>query len=136
MAKQRQQKMQYRLGTLGALPELESRTGEQLMSESKHPAAARALLGARAAERYDAAAARKYFNEALAGVHPQERPALRQMMKAALGQPGGGPPEGGPAPRPDEEAGPRAGRAAPRRSQGGDGEARPGAAFEPPATAA
>src|SRR3954449_5655782 len=86
MAKQRQQKMQYRLGTLGALPELESRTGEQLMSESKHPAAARALLGARAAERYDAPAARKYFNEALAGVHPQERPALRQMMKAALAQ--------------------------------------------------
>src|SRR3954454_14802450 len=86
MAKQRQQKMQYKLGTLGALPELESRTDEQLMSESKHRAAARALLGARAAERYDAAAARKYFNEALAGVHPQERPALRQMMKAAMAQ--------------------------------------------------
>jgi hypothetical protein len=86
MAKQRQQKMQYRLGTLGALPELESRTDEQLLSESKHRAAARALLGARAAERYDAGAARKYFNEALAGVHPQERPALRQMMKAALAQ--------------------------------------------------
>ena len=86
MAKHRQQKMQYRLGTLGALPELESRTDEQLLSESKHRAAARALLGARAAEKYDAAAARKYFNEALAGVHPQERPALRQMMKAALAQ--------------------------------------------------
>jgi hypothetical protein len=86
MAKQRQQKMQYRMGTLGVLPELESRTDEQLLSESKHRAAARALLGARAAERYDAAAARKYFNEALAGVHPQERPALRQMMKAALAQ--------------------------------------------------
>src|SRR5437868_11047061 len=86
MAKQRQQKMQYRLGTLGVLPELESRTDEQLMSESKHRAAARALLGARAAERYDAAAARKYFNEALAACHPQERPMLRQMMKAALAQ--------------------------------------------------
>src|SRR5256714_15680531 len=86
MAKQRQKKVQYRIGTLGALPELESRTDEQLLSESKHRAAARALLGARAAERYDAAAARKYFNEALAGVHPQERPALRQMMKAALAQ--------------------------------------------------
>jgi hypothetical protein len=86
MAKQRQQKMQYRLGTLSALPELETRTDEQLLSESKHRAAARALLGARAAERYDAGAARKYFNEALAGVQPQERPALRQMMKAALAQ--------------------------------------------------
>jgi hypothetical protein len=29
-------------------------------------------------------AARAYFNEALAGCHPQERPALRQMMKASL----------------------------------------------------
>src|SRR5438045_8537876 len=86
MAKQRQQKMQYRLGTLGALPELESRTDEQLLSESKHRAAARALLGARAPERYDPAAARKYFNAALAGVHPQARPALRQMMQPAPAQ--------------------------------------------------
>jgi hypothetical protein len=86
MAKQRQQKKQYRMGTLGVLPELDLRTDEQLLTESKHRAAARALLGARAAERYDATAARKYFNEALAGVHPQERPALRQMMKAALAQ--------------------------------------------------
>jgi hypothetical protein len=86
MAKQRQVRMQMRAGTLGAIPELESRTDEQLMSESKHRAAARAILGARAAERYDAAAARRFFNEALAGCHPQERPALRQMMKASLAQ--------------------------------------------------
>ena len=46
--------------------------------------AAKAILGARAAERYDAKTARAYFNEALAGCHPQERPALRQMMKASL----------------------------------------------------
>ena len=46
--------------------------------------AAKALLGARAAEKYDAKAARAYFNEALAGCHPQERPALRQMMQASL----------------------------------------------------
>ncbi len=46
--------------------------------------AAKAILGARAAERYDVKAARAYFNEALAGCHPQERPALRQMMKASL----------------------------------------------------
>ncbi|WP_206336652.1 hypothetical protein, partial [Pseudomonas viridiflava] len=43
-----------------------------------------AILGVRAAERYDVDAARSYFNEALAGCHPQERPALRQMMKASL----------------------------------------------------
>ena len=84
MAKQRQTKMQYQLGSLQAIPQLENRTDEQLVSESKHRAAARAILGARAAERYDAKAARAYFNEALAGAHPQERPALRQMMKASL----------------------------------------------------
>jgi len=76
--------MQYQLGSLQAIPQLESRTDEQLVSESKHRAAARAILGARAAERYDAKAARAYFNEALAGCHPRERPALRQMMKASL----------------------------------------------------
>jgi hypothetical protein len=86
MAKQRQMKMQQQVGTLAAMQQLESRTDEQLQSESKHRAAARALLGARAAERYDADAARKYFNEALAGAHPQERPYLRQVMKAALAQ--------------------------------------------------
>jgi hypothetical protein len=86
MAKQRQVKMQQQTGTLAAMQQLETRTDEQLQSESKHRAAARALLGARAAERYDADQARRYFNEALAGAHPQERPYLRQVMKAALAQ--------------------------------------------------
>jgi len=76
--------MQMQVGALAAIPQLESRTDEQLQSESKHRVAAKAILGARAAERYDAKAARAYFNEALAGCHPQERPALRQMMKASL----------------------------------------------------
>jgi hypothetical protein len=82
--KQKQIKMQMQVGALAAIPQLESRTDEQLMSESKHRVAAKAILGARAAERYDVQAARKFFNEALAGSHPQERPALRQMMKASL----------------------------------------------------
>jgi hypothetical protein len=77
-------KMQMQVGVLAAIPQLENRTDEQLMSESKYRVAAKALLGARAAERYDAKAARAYFNEALAGSHPQERPALRQMMKASM----------------------------------------------------
>ena len=72
------------MGALAAIPQLESRTDEQLQGESRHRVAAKAILGARAAERYDAKAARAYFNEALAGAHPQERPALRQMMKASL----------------------------------------------------
>lgn len=78
--------MQYQVGGLSAIPQLEDRSDEQLQSESKHRAAAKAILGARAAERYDAENARKYFNEALAACHPQERPMLRQMMKAALAQ--------------------------------------------------
>ena len=86
MAKQKQVRMQQQVGALAAIPQLEQRTDEQLQSESKHRVAAKAILGARAAERYDAAAARKYFNEALAGCHPQERPALRQLMKASLAQ--------------------------------------------------
>jgi hypothetical protein len=84
VAKQKQMKMQMQVGALAAIPQLESRTDEQLISESRHRVAAKAILGARAAERYDAKAARAYFNEALAGAHPQERPALRQMMKASL----------------------------------------------------
>ena len=84
MAKQKQMKMQMQVGALAAIPQLETRTDEQLLSESKHRVAAKAILGARAAERYDAKTARAYFNEALAGCHPQERPALRQMMKASL----------------------------------------------------
>jgi hypothetical protein len=84
VAKPKQVKMQMQVGALSAIPQLEQRTDEQLISESKHKVAAKAILGARAAERYDAKAARAYFNEALAGCHPQERPALRQMMKASL----------------------------------------------------
>jgi hypothetical protein len=86
VAKQRQTKMQYQAGTLGAIQQLEDRTDEQLLSESKHRSAARAILGARAAEKYDAKLARQYFNEALVGCSPRERPALRQLMKASLAQ--------------------------------------------------
>jgi len=84
VAKQKQIKMQMQIGSLGAIQQLEGRTDEQLQGESKHRVAAKALLGARAAERYDVKGARAYFNEALAGCHPQERPALRQMMKASM----------------------------------------------------
>jgi len=86
VAKQKQVRMQMQVGALAAIPQLENRSDEQLQSESKHRVAAKAILGARAAERYDVAAARSYFNQALAGCHPQERPALRQLMKASLAQ--------------------------------------------------
>ena len=85
MAKQKQIKMQQmQVGALAAIQQLEHRTDEQLEGESKHKVAAKALLGARAAERYDAKTARAYFNEAMAGCHPQERQALQRMMKASL----------------------------------------------------
>jgi hypothetical protein len=86
VAKQRQQRMQYQVGSLSAIPQLEDRSDEQLRSESKHRAAARAILGARAAERYDVKQARAFFNEALVACNPRERQALRQLMKASLAQ--------------------------------------------------
>ncbi|HVD55589.1 MAG TPA: DUF6411 family protein [Thermoleophilaceae bacterium] len=45
MAKQKQIKMQMQVGALAAIPQLESRTDEQLVSESRHRVAAKAILG-------------------------------------------------------------------------------------------
>ena len=84
MAKQKQVKMQMQVGALAAIPQLESRTDEQLQSESKHRVAAKAILGARAAERYDAKASREYYRRAMAAARPQERMALRRMADASL----------------------------------------------------
>ena len=64
--------MQYQVGSLGAIQQLEDRSDEQLRSESKHRAAARAILGARAAERYDVKQARTYFNDNLVTVVVQD----------------------------------------------------------------
>ena len=85
MAKQRQVRIEQK-SALAQMQALETRSDEELQRETKLKAAALAILGARAAERYDAQAARRFFNEALAGAHPQERPYLRQVMKAALAQ--------------------------------------------------
>src|SRR5918998_4072433 len=57
---------------------------ERRLPATSHRPQTRALPGAAAAERSDPTAPRRYFNEALAGSHPRERPALRQMMKASL----------------------------------------------------
>jgi len=81
--KQRQIRMESK-SAMAAMQQLETKSDEELLAETRFRSAAQAILGARAAERYDAKAARAYFNEALAGAHPQERPALRQMMKASL----------------------------------------------------
>ena len=66
------------------MQQLETRSDEELEREQKFKAAAQAILGARAAERYDAKAAREHFRRALAAARPQERMALRRMADASL----------------------------------------------------
>jgi hypothetical protein len=83
LAKQRQIKVEQR-SALAAMQQLETRSDDELLNEQKHKAAANAILGARAAERYDAQTARKHFQRAIAAARPQERMALRRMADASL----------------------------------------------------
>ena len=69
---------------LAAVQQLEGRSDEELEAETKFKAAAQAILGARAAERYDAKTARAHFQRALAASRPQERLQLRRMADASL----------------------------------------------------
>lgn len=71
-------------GQMAAMAQLESKTDEELEAETKHKAAAQAILGYRAAERYDAKAARAHFQRALAAARPQERIGIRRMADASL----------------------------------------------------
>jgi hypothetical protein len=66
------------------MQQLESRSDEELAAETRYKAAAQAILGARAAERYDAKASRAHFQKALAAARPQERMQLRRMADASL----------------------------------------------------
>jgi hypothetical protein len=81
--KQRQIRIEQR-GGLAAMQELESRSDDELERESRHRAAAQAILGARAADRYDAKAARVHFQKAIAASRPQERMQLRRMASASI----------------------------------------------------
>lgn len=81
--KQRQIRMEQK-GGLAAMQQLETRSDEELARENKHRAAAQAILGARAADRYDAKAARAHFQKAIAAARPQERMHLRRMADASL----------------------------------------------------
>jgi hypothetical protein len=69
---------------LGMMQQLESRSDDELESETKYKSAAQAILGARAAERYDAPKARAHFQRAIAAARPQERMQLRRMADASL----------------------------------------------------
>jgi hypothetical protein len=81
--KQRQVRVEQK-SALAAMQRLETRSDEELMAETRHRSAAQALLGARAAERYDAKAAREHFQKAIAAARPQERMQLRRMADASL----------------------------------------------------
>jgi hypothetical protein len=84
MAKQQRTMRMEQRSQLAAMQQLESRSDEELEAETKYKAAAQAILGARAAERYDAKAARAHFQRALASARPQERLQLRRMADASL----------------------------------------------------
>jgi hypothetical protein len=81
--KQRQIRIEQR-GALEAIQALEQRSDEELQAETKFKAAALAILGARASERFDAEAARGYFQRAIAAARPQERMQIRRMADASL----------------------------------------------------
>jgi len=81
--KQRPMRMEQR-GSLEAMQRLEGRSDEDLAAETKFKAAAYAILGARAAERYDARATRMWYSRAIAAARPQERMQLRRMADASI----------------------------------------------------
>ena len=84
MAKQQRTMRVEQRSQLAAMQQMESRSDEELEAETKFKAVAQAILGARAAERYDAKAARAHFQRALAAARPQERLQLRRMADASL----------------------------------------------------
>jgi uncharacterized integral membrane protein len=71
-------------GALEAIQALEQRSDEELQAETKYKSAALSILGARASERFDAEAARGYFQRAIAAARPQERMQIRRMADASL----------------------------------------------------
>ncbi|MCW2997585.1 MAG: hypothetical protein JWN65_1134 [Solirubrobacterales bacterium] len=71
-------------GALAAMQALETKSDDELLRETRFKAAAQAILGARAAERYDAVAARTHFRTAIAAARPQERLQLQRMANASL----------------------------------------------------
>jgi hypothetical protein len=81
--KQRQIRIEQR-GAFEAIQALEQRSDEELEAETKYRSAAQAILGARAAERFDSEKARAYFQRAIAAARPQERMQIRRMADASL----------------------------------------------------
>jgi len=85
MPKQQRMMRVEQRGQMAAMQQLESKSDEELEAETRHKAAAQAILGYRAAERYDAKASRAHFQKALAAARgPQERAGIRKMADASL----------------------------------------------------
>lgn len=84
MAKQQRAVRIEQKSQLAAMQALETKSDEELEAETRFRSAAQAILGARAAERYDAKEARAHFQKALAAARPQERMQLRRMADASL----------------------------------------------------
>lgn len=70
--------------SIASMQDLEQRSDEELENETRHRAAAQALLGARAAQRYDAEKAKEHFRRAIAAARPQERMQIRRMADASI----------------------------------------------------
>jgi len=81
--KPRQIKIEQK-SAMASMQALETKSDEELEKETRFKSAAQAILGARAAERYDAKAARSHFQRAIAAARPQERMQLRRMADASL----------------------------------------------------
>jgi hypothetical protein len=83
MPKQRAVRIEQK-GQLAAMQALEAKSDEELAAETRYRAVAQALLGQRAAEKYDAKNARIHFQKALAAARPQDRMQIRRMADASL----------------------------------------------------
>jgi uncharacterized membrane protein len=84
MPKQQRVVRMEQKGQLAAMQQMESKSDEELEAETRYKSAAQAILGARAAERYDAKKARSHFQRAIAAARPQERMQIRRMADASL----------------------------------------------------
>ncbi len=85
MPKQQRMMRVEQRGQMAAMEKLEGKSDEELEAETRYKAAAQAILGYRAAERYDAKAARAHFQKALAAARgAQERAGIRKMADASL----------------------------------------------------
>ncbi|MBV9817601.1 MAG: hypothetical protein JOZ07_04545 [Solirubrobacterales bacterium] len=85
MPKQRVTRVEQR-SSMAAFEQMRDWSDEDLAVETKARAAAQAVLGLRAAEKYDAKRARAHFQKAIAAAPPQERMQLRRMADLSLAQ--------------------------------------------------